>query len=177
MVRVGASKGVSEKLGVLSGEARGCCSNKQPPKSKWLKWQRFGSHLYKTVTGQQGLSAHRSLRDGGWWSCHHLWRCCSSESSGGLVLTVSSSLEVTCVVCFESLCEASGILHPQPGSKPSPLALEAQSLNHWTISDVPNTSLLLISPRSALATWSPSHWGARRWKSTCTRRWRTSVQC
>ena len=79
----------------------------------------------------------------------------SSESSGGLALTVSSSLEVTRVtffVCFESCYETSGILLPQPGSKPSPLALEAQSLNHWTISDVPNTSLLLTSPWSALAT-------------------------
>ena len=37
MVRVGASKGGSEKLGVSSGEACGCSSNKQRPKSKWLK--------------------------------------------------------------------------------------------------------------------------------------------
>ena len=30
-----------------------------------------------------------------------------------------------------------GSLVPQPGIKPSPFALEVQSLNHWTMREVP----------------------------------------
>ena len=32
---------------------------------------------------------------------------------------------------------ACGILAPQPGIKPAPLAVEAWSLNHWTTREVP----------------------------------------
>ena len=33
--------------------------------------------------------------------------------------------------------EARGILVPRPGIEPTPSALEAQSLNHWTPREVP----------------------------------------
>ena len=33
-----------------------------------------------------------------------------------------------------------GILVPRPGIKPAPLALEVQSLNHWTAREVPGSS-------------------------------------
>ena len=45
-------------------------------------------------------------------------------------------------VCFVFVfwlhCMACSILVPQPGIKPVPPALEAQSLNHWTTREVPN---------------------------------------
>ena len=37
---------------------------------------------------------------------------------------------------------ACGILVPQPGIKPVPLAMEAQSLNHWTTREVPEIKIL-----------------------------------
>ena len=33
-----------------------------------------------------------------------------------------------------------GILVPRPGIEPAPLALEAQSLNHWTAREVPKVT-------------------------------------
>ena len=36
---------------------------------------------------------------------------------------------------------ACGILVPQPGVEPGPLAVEAQSTNHWIAREVPVTSL------------------------------------
>ena len=45
---------------------------------------------------------------------------------------------------FFLLCHrACRILVPQPGIKPMPSAVEAQSLNHWTIREVPIVSLLV----------------------------------
>ena len=41
-------------------------------------------------------------------------------------------------------CMACGILVPWPGIKPAPLALEAQSLNHWTTREVPLLKALLL---------------------------------
>ena len=38
---------------------------------------------------------------------------------------------------------ACGILVPQPGIEPRPLAVEAQSPNHWTAGEVPLVSLLI----------------------------------
>ena len=38
-------------------------------------------------------------------------------------------------------CVACGILVPQPGTKPAPPAVEAQSLNHWTTREVPRVTL------------------------------------
>ena len=40
-------------------------------------------------------------------------------------------------------CEACGILVPWPEIKPVPLALEAQSLNHWTTREIPLRIILL----------------------------------
>ena len=34
-----------------------------------------------------------------------------------------------------------GILVPQPGIEPTPPAVEAQSLNHWTTSEVPGPGI------------------------------------
>ena len=39
-------------------------------------------------------------------------------------------------IFLNSICIAFGILIPQPGIKPVPLALEARSLNHWTAREV-----------------------------------------
>ena len=39
---------------------------------------------------------------------------------------------------------AFGILVPQPGIEPSPPALEAQSLNHWTTREVPYYTIILV---------------------------------
>ena len=38
---------------------------------------------------------------------------------------------------------ACGILVPQPGIEPVPLAVEAQSLNHWTTREVPMSKILI----------------------------------
>ena len=45
---------------------------------------------------------------------------------------------------------ASRILVPQPGSKPMPLAVETQSLNHWTNRKVPEIPLSDANVRSEL---------------------------
>ena len=37
---------------------------------------------------------------------------------------------------FRPFCTAHGILVPQPGIEPAPPAVEVQSLNHWTTSEV-----------------------------------------
>ena len=39
--------------------------------------------------------------------------------------------------CYWPCCETWGILVPQPGIKPAPSAVEARSLNHQTIREVP----------------------------------------
>ena len=43
---------------------------------------------------------------------------------------------------FESRHVACGILGPRPGIEPTPPALEAWSLNHWTSREVPLPSVL-----------------------------------
>ena len=43
---------------------------------------------------------------------------------------------------FLAYCTACGILVPQPGIKTTPPALEAGSLDHWTISEVLDTPLI-----------------------------------
>ena len=58
-------------------------------------------------------------------------------------------------------CASCGILVPQPGIEPVPLALEEQSLNHWTTREVPELDtfdssvfkhyLLSASPSSQLS--------------------------
>ena len=40
--------------------------------------------------------------------------------------------------------------YPQPGIKPVPLAVEAWSLNHWTIKEVPKTDLSFLGLHEAL---------------------------
>ena len=45
---------------------------------------------------------------------------------------------------WASCCAACGILVPQPGIKPSPLALQDRFLNHWTTKEVPNLLLYRI---------------------------------
>ena len=40
-------------------------------------------------------------------------------------------------------CEACGILVPPLGIKPTPSAVEAQSLNHWTTREVPEVDTIL----------------------------------
>ena len=42
-------------------------------------------------------------------------------------------------------CTACGILVPQPGIKPAPPALEAQSLNHWTTREIPGSTPFCLS--------------------------------
>ena len=52
------------------------------------------------------------------------------------------------------VCKACGILVPRPGIKLIPLALEVQSLNHWTTGEVPAVfadCLLLPGPMQAAA--------------------------
>ena len=43
-------------------------------------------------------------------------------------------------ICFRPHCTACKILVSQPGIKPAPLAVEAQSFNHWTAGGVPKPS-------------------------------------
>ena len=40
-------------------------------------------------------------------------------------------------IVFVLAAQYVGILLPQPGIKPTPPTLEAQSLNHWTVREVP----------------------------------------
>ena len=48
-------------------------------------------------------------------------------------------------------CVACGILFPRPGMEPTPLAMEAQSFNHWTAREVPlqpfKTNVVIIELR------------------------------
>ena len=56
---------------------------------------------------------------------------------------------------FGHTTQQAGILVPQPGIEPTPPAVEAQSLNHWTTREVPVIQLLKIhDPRASLvAQW------------------------
>ena len=45
---------------------------------------------------------------------------------------------------FFFFCVACGILVPQPGTKPAPPALEAQSFKHWTTREVPRYCYFII---------------------------------
>ena len=47
------------------------------------------------------------------------------------------------LIFFWPRCAACGILVPQPGIKPTPPAVEARSLNHWTAREVPGISSLM----------------------------------
>ena len=40
---------------------------------------------------------------------------------------------------------ACGILVPQPGIKPVPTTVQAQSLNHWTTQEVPRGSIFVFN--------------------------------
>ena len=50
---------------------------------------------------------------------------------------------------------ACGILVSWPGIKPAPLALEAQTLNHWTTKGVPHSGISLKKKRN----WNPRDQG------------------
>ena len=55
---------------------------------------------------------------------------------------------IPCLMFFSFfwLCHAAcGILDPQPGIEPMPLALEARSLSHWTAREVPMFSFLVAT--------------------------------
>ena len=49
---------------------------------------------------------------------------------------------------------ACGILVPQPGIEPTPPAVEAQSLNHWTAKEVPRTFFFLAALGLRCYTWA-----------------------
>ena len=76
---------------------------------------------------------------------------------------------VLVVACRIFSCSMWALL-PWPGLRPSPPALEAQSLSHWTTREVPVGSLLLIfkdlallSPKESLFwyAFSIAHWEQR----------------
>ena len=46
-------------------------------------------------------------------------------------------------------CTACGLLAPWPGIEPPPLALEVQSLNHWTTREVPQLSSVRCHPTTS----------------------------
>ena len=63
------------------------------------------------------------------------------------MIKYSSSIHLECAICFYvfltllcvmwDLSSPCGILVPQPGIKPVPPVVGAQSLNHWTTREVP----------------------------------------
>ena len=63
-------------------------------------------------------------------------------STGPQISVPRSSLLSWALFFFSIGCAACGILAPQPGIEPTPAALEAQSLHHWTTREVPGISLL-----------------------------------
>ena len=69
----------------------------------------------------------------------HKW-CCRYPVSFFFSLTTNFSLIKKFFLFFgHTTC---GILVPRPGIKPLPLALEGQSLDHWTSREVPLTTIL-----------------------------------
>ena len=75
---------------------------------------------------------------------HSSSRCAGLSLLRPLLLRSTSSRRAGSVVVAHGLsCSAAcGILAPQPGIEPTPAALEAQSLHHWTTREVPGISLL-----------------------------------
>ena len=49
--------------------------------------------------------------------------------------------------------EACGILAPGPGIEPSPPAVEAQSLNHWTAREVPGAYFFMEEKSGVCLVW------------------------
>ena len=49
--------------------------------------------------------------------------------------------------------QACGVLVPQPGIEPMPLALAVQSLNHWTTRDIPKNNKILKLQKKEFWKW------------------------
>ena len=67
------------------------------------------------------------------------------------------------ILFFWPCCTACRILVPWPGLKPSPPAVEARRLNHWTAREVPVSPffitcwLLIMEGKDLVLLFSPSH--------------------
>ena len=64
------------------------------------------------------------------------------------------------IVIFSFLffgCDACGILVPWPGMKPTPPALEVQSLNHWSARQVPRVVILRALSVAYTLEWMDDH--------------------
>ena len=60
-----------------------------------------------------------------------------------IFLTLRKEFLIFFIFIFWPHCKACGILVPWPGIEPTPTALEAWSLNHWTAREVPEERISL----------------------------------
>ena len=89
--------------------------------------------------GQAGrtTSTEHSLYAGHY--AHPMGISASLKLPPSLLLFPQEMLFLFVFILFWPHCTACGILAPQPGIEPTPLALEMQSLNHWTTREAPGT--------------------------------------
>ena len=98
------------------------------------------------------------------WICPFGWPYCSLYKTR-ITLRVKVVLLLLCLIFWPHFA-ACGILFPWPGIKPMFSALEVQSLNHWTASEVSKGVLLIIMLRWQLWTWT-------KWLSA----WKSGIRC
>ena len=67
----------------------------------------------------------------------------SSSSTFIIIILILSNLISLCLFFFCHVV-ACGILVPQPGIEPTPPAVEARRLNHWTTREVPSSSTFKV---------------------------------
>ena len=128
----------------VAEESSTACSPSLPVIARWKqKWAASICHLpgslghkqpqNKEVLSLCGSSFHKYIQVSsmpGPWVVGLNWA--EAFQAAGTLMTV----------CLFWLCLAAcGTLVPQPGIKPVPLAVETQSLNHWTTREVPGALL------------------------------------
>ena len=119
----------TEGLGVLYGDPGGGCPN-----------SRCGQGGFLLQALREAPSPH--LASGG--GCPPGSSACTASRSSQ-TLSARSPTVCLCVFmcpCFWPYHMAYRILVPQPGIRPRPLAVEAQSLNRWTTREGPYVTLL-----------------------------------
>ena len=75
------------------------------------------------------------------WYMYPLWNDYHNQAINAFITSLSYLIYS---FTFWLYCIACGILVPQPGSQPTPHALEAQSLIHWPAKDYPTYHFLCV---------------------------------
>ena len=86
----------------------------------------------------------RSFGEGSTHSSTLAWKIPWMEERGRLQSMGSQRIghDLTGLACMHAWCVTGRKLVLQPGTKPVCLAMEAQSRNHWTATEVPKASIL-----------------------------------